>query len=181
MGPIRGGDTIRSVNPWWVVAYGDPCRACGFNWSLSTELAIAEVSAIPGRYGALISGKDASRHHAELSWSAKAYIFHVADNLRIWAERLAASCAGATGLLAEYDDNLLAEVRGYEQMPLEAAMWSLESSVRCWIEAVELATQRGSVLHHPHRGALTVPDVVLSNCHDAHHHEWDIQRILSSG
>jgi hypothetical protein len=168
------------MDPWWVAAFGDPCRGCGFSWTTSEDQAIAEVSSIPDRFGSLLSGKDGSQHHPELSWSAKAYVFHVADNLRIWGERLAASCAGAVDALAEYDDNLLAEARSYEQMPLQAAMWSLQCSVQGWLEAVQLATQCGAVLHHPHRGILRVPDVVRSNCHDAHHHEWDIQRILSS-
>jgi hypothetical protein len=134
------------VEPWWVVAFGEPCRGCGFSWTISEDQAIAEVSSIPDRFGALLTGKDGSQHHPELSWSAKAYVFHVADNLRIWGERLAGSCAGATDSLAEYDDNLLAEARAYEQMPVQAALWSLQRSVDCWIEAVDLATQRGTVL-----------------------------------
>jgi hypothetical protein len=163
-----------------VVAFGDPCRGCGFSWSISKDRAIAQVSSIPDRLGALLSNTDGSQRHPQLSWSAKAYVFHVADNLRIWGERLAASSAGATDSLAEYDDNLLAKARAYEQLPLQAAMWSLQCSVQCWAEAVELATQSATVLHHPTRGILTVSDVVLGNCHDAHHHEWDIVRTLSS-
>lgn len=49
----------------------------------------------------------------------------VADNLRIWAERLAGSAAGAKAVGA-YDDNLLAAARFYSDVPLSAALWSIE-------------------------------------------------------
>jgi len=165
---------------WWVDTFGDPCRSCGFDWGIVAEDAIITVLRAPERFAALVSGLDGRQRHPELSWSAKAYVFHVADNLRIWAERLAAAGAGSVSPIATYDDILLAQARAYEQMPLEAALWSLRHSVQCWEESVHAAGGAGVVLNHPERGKLTVLEVVRSNCHDVIHHEWDIQRSIKA-
>jgi hypothetical protein len=164
---------------WWVDTFGDPCRSCGFDWSIAADKATVNVAHSPERYTALLGGLDGRQRHPDLSWSVKAYVFHVADNLRIWAERLAAASAGSVGPIAPYDDNLLAQARAYEQMPIEAALWSLRQSVECWKECVHAAGAAAVVLNHPERGWLTVLEVVRSNCHDVVHHEWDIQRSIS--
>lgn len=165
---------------WWVDAYGDPCGSCGFDWSIDADEATQKVAHSPARYASLLSGLDGTQRHPELTWSAKAYVFHVADNLRIWAERFAAARAGSVEPLASYDDRLLAQARAYEQMPLEAALWSLRQSVECWEESVAAADEASVVLDHPARGQLTVLEIVRSNCHDVVHHEWDIQRSITA-
>lgn len=55
------------MNPRGVRTWGDPCRECGFAWALSTDEGVATMAGVPARF------RDA-----------------VADNLRIFAERLAA-------------------------------------------------------------------------------------------
>jgi hypothetical protein len=37
------------------------------------------------------------------------------------------------------------------------------------------------VLQHATRGAQRAEDVARNNAHDAHHHLWDIDRILRAG
>jgi len=32
------------MEPWGATLYGDPCRACGFDWSLTAEQAVDRVS-----------------------------------------------------------------------------------------------------------------------------------------
>ncbi|MCZ3386824.1 MAG: hypothetical protein LH630_07620 [Actinomycetia bacterium] len=162
------------MSAWWVEAFGDPCRSCDYNWSVSLDAAMARVSDSPERYRILLHDHSGRERLPELSWSAKGYVFHVADNLRIWAERLTAASAGATDPITEYDDNLLARARAYEQLPIGAAIWSLHKAVDCWKESVVVADETAVVLNHPRRGALSVLDVVRSNCHDVVHHEWDI-------
>lgn len=137
------------------------------------------VAAAPERYAALLIGTDGSQRHPDLRWSAKAYVFHAGDNLRIWSERLAGALAGADRTLAAYDDNLLAVARAYEETPVPSALWSLERAVADWCDLVPTADERGVQLAHPERGALTVADVARSNCHDVIHHEWDILRSTS--
>ena len=110
-----------------------------------------------------------------------AYVSHVADNLRIWAERLAGIAAGAPPEVAGYDEKALASARDYQRIPLQAALWSLSRSVAGWQIAVGQTRRTGIVLVHPERGGQSLEDVVLSNAHDAFHHHWDIGRSLRSG
>jgi hypothetical protein len=81
---------------------------------------------------------------------------------------------GAPHLVGNYDENALAVARNYREIPLQASVWSLTRSVDDWLEAVEESATSGVVLVHPERGELTLLDVVLSNAHDAIHHQWDI-------
>ena len=100
--PGRPGDEgarrrCRAVSAWGIRTFGDPCRECGYRWDLTLDEVLALVAAVPDRYAALLAGADGHERHPDLSWSAVAYVCHVADNLRIWAERLAGLALGADG------------------------------------------------------------------------------------
>ena len=116
--------------------------------------------------------------HGDLSWSVVAYVCHVGDNLRIWAERLAGVALGAPATVAAFDENLLAQARVYDGVALTGALWSLERAATQWVDAVGLAAEADVTLVHPERGALSLRDVILSNAHDVAHHRWDIERSL---
>jgi hypothetical protein len=165
------------VSDWGRTVYGDPCRECGYEWSLEVSEAVRIVQSIPDRYAELIGGGDGSRHSDELAWSSGAYVCHVTDNLRIWAERLVGAAHGPLRPITPYDADMLARARGYESVRLAGAFWSLRGAVEAWSSAVELATCHHVVLTHPERGRQTVTDVVSNNAHDSYHHAWDIERI----
>jgi hypothetical protein len=166
------------MNGWGVSVYGDPCRQCGYDWSISLASGVSLVSTLPNAYGGLLKGRSGHEQHPGLSWSVTEYVAHVADNLRIWAERLMGVVEGAPNLVGPYDQNALADARNYREIPLQASVWSLMRSVDDWREAVEESAASGVVLVHRERGELTLLDVVLSNAHDAIHHQWDIELTL---
>jgi hypothetical protein len=166
------------MNNWARLLYGDPCSECGFGWAIAPSDATAYIGSVADRYQALLRGFDGTQRHPELSWSAGAYVCHVSDNLRIWAERLAAAAAGARGPIAPYDSDLLARARRYEDVAVEGALWSLRRAAHDWLSAVELSRDAEAILVHPERGALSVDDIVVSNGHDCAHHAWDIARSL---
>jgi hypothetical protein len=166
------------MNDWGASLYGDPCRSCGYDWSTPVPAAVSSVAAVPAEYGALLSGATGRERHRDLGWSVSDYVCHVADNLRIWAERLMGVVDGAPPLVGGYDEEGLAEARNYRDIPVQAARWSLQRSVDDWLDAVATAPGSGVVLVHPERGELTLADVVASNAHDARHHRWDIERTL---
>jgi len=168
------------VSGWGEALYGDPCRACGHDWSISQEGAVTRVLGVPETYRELLRGADGHERHPELSWSVVEYVCHVGDNLRIWAERLAGIALGAPNAVASYDENLLARARVYEGIALKAAMWSLDRAVADWGDAARLATEKQVVLVHPECGEQTLLDVVRSNAHDAYHHGWDIKWSLQA-
>jgi hypothetical protein len=168
------------MSEWGSTTYGEPCRECGFSWTIPVSGAVERVREVPVAYAGALSGATGRERHRDLGWSVGAYVCHVGDNLRIWAERLAGVAAGADPVVASYDQDLLAEARRYERVALSAGLWSLGRAVADWMAAVEQAGETGVVLQHPERGAFAVVDVVRSNSHDALHHAWDIKRSLAA-
>lgn len=168
------------MSDWGRITYGDPCRECGFRWTITQKEAISTVTAAPEELASVLPGVDASQKHPDLTWPVVAYVCHIADNLRIWAERLAGLALGDPRPVARYDPDLLAQARRYGEVSLIGALWTLRRAVDDWREAVLLADGAGSTLIHPDRGEQALVDVVRSNAHDAYHHVWDVRRILAT-
>lgn len=118
--------------------------------------------------------------HPDLAWNATGYVCHVADNLRLWAQRLVgATLSEGSTFVPGYDQDLLARASNYNRMPLAGALWSLRHAADQWREAFELAAEADVVLIHAERGAQHPADIARNNAHDSHHHQWDINRILT--
>lgn len=166
------------MSEWGPRTYGDPCRECGFAWSMAAADAEVLVTGVPSRLRVLLAGATGDERHPDLAWSVGAYVSHVGDNLHIWAERLAGIALGGSPVVASYDENELARARTYDAISLQSALWSLEQSVRLWLDAVEMSPA-DLVMIHPERGSIGLDDIVESNAHDAAHHEWDIQRTVA--
>jgi hypothetical protein len=169
------------MNDWGPASFGDPCRECGFVWSLSATDADALISTAPERYAQVLGERDGSQRHPDLEWTVGGYVCHVGDSLRVWAERLASVALGDAGPVAEYDQDLLARARSYATLGIRGALWSLGRAVVDWQVAVELAAEQDVVMAHPELGEMTVLDVTRIRAHDIHHHERDLQRSLAKG
>lgn len=163
---------------WGAALYGDPCRECAYDWSIEPEACLALVAGVPARYAGLLTDLDGSQRHPDLDWTAGAYVCHVVDNLRIWAERVAGAALGGGRAVPGYDENLLATARNYPLVPLAGALWSLNRSTRDWRDALTLGLASGVVLEHAGRGKQRAADVARNNAHDAYHHGRDIQRSV---
>jgi hypothetical protein len=98
------------MESWGRALYGDPCLQCGYDWSISPQEAVELVTAVHTNYTELLTGTDGTQRHPDLDWTAGAYVCHVTDNLRIWAERLAGAALGGTREVYRYDENLLARL-----------------------------------------------------------------------
>jgi hypothetical protein len=166
---------------WGASVYGDPCRECGFVWAMAPTEVRGTVADLPVTYTTLLAGSSGGERHPELGWSVAEYVCHVADNLRIWAERLVGIATGGPPSVGGYDETALALARNYPSIPLTAALWSLGRSVEDWLEAVDRSNPSGIVLVHPERGGQTLFEVMASNVHDAVHHRWDIERSVRPG
>ena len=167
-------------NEWWIREYGNPCRECGFDWATRAEDAIVRVEGLPARLAELLSaaGVTGAEVPAGCSWSVTAYVFHVADNLRIFAERLEGVRAGGPTALVGYDENELAAARHYEGLALPAGVWSLRQSVPSWAAACRATLATGQAFVHSDYGALSASEIVRAPAHDALHHEWDVRRAI---
>ena len=168
------------MDNWGAPLYGDPCRECGYTWDMGQSATTSMMRQLPDSIDKLVTGAKGDERLPELGWNVSAYISHMTDNTRIWAERMIAVARGADAHVVAYDDNLLAEARRYNDVALEGARWSLRIAVESWLGAVEEADLVGVVMLHADRGAMDVSDVVASNAHDSHHHRWDLTRILHS-
>jgi hypothetical protein len=168
------------MTSWGSSNYGDPCRECGYDGAITLAETLALIADLPRRFGDLLNGQDATVRHPELTWSAAAYVSHVADDLRIFAKRFAGQALGATGPVSACDQDLLADAGNYSLVLVEDALWSMEHAVRDRREAVGMATAKNVTQDHSERGALSVLDAMRINTHDAHHHLWDVQQTVAS-
>jgi hypothetical protein len=166
------------MEKWGAGLYGDPCGGCGFGWSLTPREAIGIVEGLPARFRGLLKGHTGRERHPDLAWNPAAYVSHVADNLRNWAERLAGARLSGAVEVPGYDPDLVAQARHYNEIAPAAALWSLERAAVAWSESVTAALDDGVVLEHATRGAQRAEDVARNNAHDGYHHAWDVERIL---
>jgi hypothetical protein len=157
--------------------YGDPCRSCGYSWSQDVGTLVTEVLTLGSTYRSAIDGLPGTARHPELGWCASAYVAHVADNLRLHGERMAAGARGASFEFVHPSQDDLALIRAYNSIPLEGSLWSLENIVTPYVAVFREATTQRAVLSHPTRGDQSAEDVLRGNVHDAHHHAWDLRRI----
>ena len=79
------------MDRWAGDLYGDPCGECDFRFSRGFAESLEYVLEVPLLYSGLLTGASGHEQHPDLSWSTGSYVCYVAENLRIWAERLAAS------------------------------------------------------------------------------------------
>jgi hypothetical protein len=168
------------MSGWGPRTFGDPCRTCGFSWTLGQDEAEKFVTATAERYEQLVGAADGTQRHPDLEWSVRAYVCHVADSLRIWAERLASASLGDRGAVANYNQDRLAIARSYEDVGIRGALWSLTRAVGDWQAAVALASEANAVVLHEELGAMSVLDAVRIRAHDVEHHAKDIERSLTS-
>jgi hypothetical protein len=158
--------------------YGEPCRQCGFRWSITAPEAVSWVRGFEGRARAAtcsLTGEERAD-----GWPVAAYVAHVGDNLRQWSERVQAARLGGRPEVTGYDPDALADARGYASIPLEVALWSASSAAERWADVIEAALHEGVELRHATRGVQRAEDVARNNRHDAYHHIWDIRRIAEA-
>jgi hypothetical protein len=187
--PVRpnteaGASDVRNnhgMNKWGVDAFGEPCRVCGFTWSMAFDDAAATVDGAPARLRAVVRDDDQRRRHPELQWSVSGYLCHVGDSIRVWSERIAHVVLGESGPVAVYSQDKLAEARHYDDIGVRTALWSLERAVLDWRTAVALADPEAFAMRHEEMGTMSLHDVVNIRAHDVTHHIYDVERILASG
>ncbi|MCU7822105.1 DinB family protein [Kitasatospora sp. DSM 101779] len=166
------------METWGAALYGDPCAACGFAWSATPAECVGTVGELPRRFRELLDGRTGRERHPELEWTPAAYVSHVTDNLRIWAERLAGARLAGAAEVGGYDPDLVARGRRYLEIAPAAALWSLDRAVQAWTESVTAAVEAGTVLQHATRGPQAAEVIARNNAHDGHHHVHDVRRIL---
>jgi len=163
-------------------SYSRRCPECDFSWAISVGNAINLVAAAPTRLRMAFSasGEQLARTPTVLPWAAVSYLWHLADVLRICAERFWALSHDPEAAIVAYDSEQLAEARGYAQQSTAAGLWALERATGDWLAAAA-TVHVGDPYRHPEFGQLTVADVLRMIAHEVEHHARDIQRCLNGG
>lgn len=58
------------MSDWGRRTYGDPCRECGYRWSIDQSEAIALIRSTPDQYSQLLGNSDGTTHIADLTGQA---------------------------------------------------------------------------------------------------------------
>jgi hypothetical protein len=158
---------------------GEPpsCAECGFSWLVDGQRALDDVRRAPSRFAELLDGTDATVAPAPHVWSPSAYVWHVGDLVRAWAERLHSLGTEPAAAWAGFDPDELARARHYDALPQASGPWALARTVDALEQSLEPLTT-DTPFTHPEWGRGTVADALRWVGHEAVHHELDVRRGL---
>jgi hypothetical protein len=153
------------------------CAECGFSWLTEPGPARDAVERVPDRFAALLSGVDGTQAPTPEVWSPSAYVWHVSDLVRAWAERLHTLAADPGAAWGAFDPDELARARHYDALPQVSGPWAVARSFDALQRSLEpLASD--TAFTHPQWGRGTVADALRWIAHEAVHHELDVRRGL---
>jgi hypothetical protein len=160
----------------------DRCAECGFAWASAAAACRARVDGAAEAFERLLasagSGTDLRPSEPDHDgWSAAAYVWHLGDVLRAWAERLHTLSVDPSISWAGFDPDELAAARHYDALPVVTAPWALARSVDALAVALAPLTADDGFVH-PEWGQGTVADALRWLAHEVVHHELDVRRAL---
>ncbi len=143
----------------------EACGECGFAWDMPYDEAVATVREATGLVQQACGGVPAHEDAGTLRWSPCEYTWHLADAIRIAAERLWMTIHVPAARLVCFDEAALAAARHYDELPAAAALWSLARAVADFDAAVRLA---------PPEPAERTSAVARRVAHEVWHHVGDM-------
>lgn len=137
------------------------------------------MAAAPARYADLLAGRDGMIPAADGGWNATAYVWHLVDLARSWTERWAQIDATPGSRLVGWDPDVLADARGYRQLPTPAAVWALPDAVDAFVAATRRVGMT-TPFEHADWGSGTVADAVVWLGHEFTHHQLDVAERVAA-
>ena len=122
---------------------------------------------------ALLENRDGMVAPDDGGWNATAYLWHLTDLARSWAERWVQISETPGSRLVGWDPDELAEVRGYRSLPTSAGVWALRSAVETFVEVTAMVAL-DTPFEHGDWGTGDVADGLRWLGHEFHHHETDV-------
>lgn len=157
------------------------CAECRFDWGENDyEILIGRCMHTVAVFGEALSRIDPSDPVGPGLWSASRYVWHTVDVLRFGTERLWTISADPSFGVPSWDENVVAEVRSYDELSPVVGLIALIAAARDWREAAMEAPDDVDT-HHPEAGAIHAFDVVQRNAHEVCHHLWDVRRGAPDG
>lgn len=155
---------------------GDPppvCPGCGYDWSIDSRDALTLIASSPDRFEASLAGKDGMKEQADGSWNATAYVWHLTDLTRSWAERWVQIREMPGSRLVGWDPDELAGIRGYRALPTAPGLWALRQAVGAFVDVTAQVTME-TPFEHGDWGRGNVADGLRWLGHEFHHHVQDV-------
>ena len=152
------------------------CAECGFAWDVTFDEAVAMVRASPRWFAKAFDGARFA-DPPEAVWSAKGYVWHVVDMLRIGTERLWMLRLEAGTAITPWDPDEMADHRSYEKLSAPVGLLALEVAARDWVTAAQEAPS-GVSAAHPLFGTMDAPLIATFAAHEVVHHVLDVRRQL---
>jgi hypothetical protein len=126
-------------------------------------------------FGEVLSRTDPAQAVQPGLWSVSRYVWHTVDVLRFGTERLWTIRADPSYGVPVWDENVVAEVRRYDELSPIVGLIALIEAAHEWQRAA-METPRNERTPHPEAGDISAFDIVQRNAHEVCHHLWDIQR-----
>ena len=154
------------------------CSECGFDWDLPLLEGLRVIDALPASAREIVeqAGEAAYRKPENGGWSANEYVWHLADAFHSSSEWLHDIRTRDHPTHYALDNDALAAVRGYERLPVELGLWSLERSCRLFVDEAARTDPTRTCYYYDWQD-VTAAQVVSFLMHDAVHHLYDLERL----
>jgi hypothetical protein len=152
------------------------CPECEFDWDETDfEFLVGQCVHTVAVFGSALTRIDPNDSVAPGLWSASRYVWHTVDVLRFGTERLWTISADPSFGVPTWDENVVAQVRSYDQLSPIVGLIALIAAAEAWRTAAFEAPRDVST-PHAEAGAICAFDVVQRNTHEVWHHLWDVRR-----
>ncbi len=159
----------------WIYGEDVPasCPQCEFAWDLDFDDTLKVIRDAPILIAGQLNGRDGMATQPDGSWNATAYVWHLTDLARAWAERWVQVLHDPGSELIGFDPDQLAAARNYLELPTDPGLWALREAVQLLLDATKLLAESAEFLHGDW-GPGTVADAMRWLAHEFRHHELDI-------
>jgi hypothetical protein len=155
------------------------CAECRFDWDEADyQHLVGQCVRAVADFGEVLSRIEPSDAVEPGLWSASRYVWHTVDVLRFGTERLWTISADPSFGVPVWDENVVAEVRSYDQLSPMVGLVALIQAAHDWREAA-LEAPRDVPTWHAEAGELYAFAIVQRNTHEVCHHLWDVQRGIA--
>ena len=153
------------------------CRECGFDWDEASYEVLVGQCVHNSRSSAACCHESTRRKRSNRDCGPRP--------LRVAHRRRPALRNGAVWTISAdptfgvptWDENVVAEVRSYDQLSPIVGLIALISATDAWRTAA-FEAPHDVTTPHPEAGSICAFDVVQRNAHEVCHHLWDVQRAI---
>ena len=154
------------------------CAECAFDWDeREYTTLVGQCVRDVAVFGGVLSRVDPAEAVEPGLWSASRYVWHTVDALRFGTERLWTVSADPAFGVPAWDENVVAEVRAYDELSPVVGLIALIAAAEAW-RAAALEAPHDTSTVHSEAGSICAYDIVQRNAHEVCHHLWDVRRAL---